>query len=96
MNAVWCEIVCAECSRTTAGRFVAGGRYPVRKMNDEARGKGWTRSDDEHYCAGCTHERETGHRVYFSEHGGLPVCTVCSWPGVASPAAKSVCPPSTL
>lgn len=43
-SSFWVELVCDACSRTTAGRTVAGSAIPVREMTAEAKRSGWKKS----------------------------------------------------
>lgn len=46
---IWCELVCACCSKTTAGRFVWG---PLQRniMKRDAQREGWLFERDEAFC----------------------------------------------
>jgi hypothetical protein len=75
--AVWLEIVCDECSNSLPGRFVSGGRYPVREIEAERKKARWSFKDGNHYCVGCTHAQETGHEVFNTQHGAW--CGTCRY-----------------
>lgn len=47
---LWCEIVCSDCARTTAGRFTYG-QPPRRRMYREAMRDGWIFEHDESFCS---------------------------------------------
>lgn len=54
---MWVEIVCDCCARTTAGRFVRGGRIPIREMTAEVVKAGWRQKTSGDYeCGKCTKE----------------------------------------
>lgn len=51
----WIEVVCHDCARNGPGRFVRGGRIPVRQMLDEARKDGFRqRTSGDFECRKCT------------------------------------------
>lgn len=47
---VWCELVCENCSSTTAGRYVTG-QIPRREMREEAKKEGWLFDGVEVFCS---------------------------------------------
>lgn len=48
---VWCELVCDECSHTTCGQFVSGGRIPVQAMRRAAESAGWVFKGKSAFCS---------------------------------------------
>ena len=71
---VWCELVCRECSTTTAGRFSYGS--PGRNhMHKEAMEEGWLFRHNECFCSRkCLEEYNTyedaSHDRNPSDHQG--------------------------
>lgn len=46
----WVELVCARCSATMPGHWVAR-QIPVRKMKAEAKASGWVFSRADSFCS---------------------------------------------
>lgn len=46
----WVELVCARCSHTTGGQWVAQ-RVPVREMKKAARAVGWVFTREHSLCS---------------------------------------------
>lgn len=53
---MWVEIVCHDCARVANnGRFVRGGRIPVREMTKGVVKDGWRqRTSGDYECPACT------------------------------------------
>lgn len=50
---VWCEIMCVDCAKTTAGTSVSNARVPRREMKVEAIRRGWTFDKNGEAHCGC-------------------------------------------
>ena len=48
---VWIEVVCANCARSTAGRFTYRGQIPLRKLKGDAKLQGWIFKYDDCFCS---------------------------------------------
>lgn len=53
---IWCELVCAQCSRTRTGRYTSGA-LPRRALMKDARSAGWVFADDNAFCSPQCRER---------------------------------------
>ena len=50
-TAIWCELVCAQCSRIEHGCYTYDGRVPRTKLKDQAKRSGWLFEADEAFCS---------------------------------------------
>lgn len=61
---VWCELVCSQCSCTTAGRFTYSS-IPRTQMRAEAKKAGWILQASEWYCSrACLGDAIEGRKAY--------------------------------
>lgn len=50
-TAVWCELVCAQCSTTAGGRYSYNGSIPMKPLKQAAKKAGWVFACDEAFCS---------------------------------------------